>query len=628
MEHAMDRRPNVLFLKFALATLIAASASAQISLPPAGIIDTVSGNDLPGFSGDGGPALKASFGWLSGISVDATGNLFVVDGSRIRKIASSTGIVTTVANVRGVAGLAVDASGNLFISTEATIKKVTMPDGIITTIAGKDSQPGYSGDGGPAVQAEVNGPSKVAIDLLGYIYFADRANHRIRMIDPNGQISTVAGTGLPGFSGDSGPAASAQLNSPGDVVIDVRGNVFIEDSQNYRIRKVAVESGLITTVAGTGEFGFYGDGGLAIGACFGQLTGIAVDVHGDLYLADYSNNRVREIDAATGIISTVAGTGTAGSRGDKGPAVTAELETIYGIALDHSGYLYILNSGLGVIRAVGPGAAQAPSSYLVTLTSSDPKPRMGQYVTLTATVTSNLGLPALSGTVTWYNGSTQIGTSKVDGTGTATMVTELADAGNVTVTASYSGDLSGYATLTIPVYGYSLSADPKSPLFVNAGQNAQFGISLLGFQGFQGPVNLSCAGLPGPGYCSFSATEVIFSETAASHAVSLVVHTQNAAATATGLMPHSGLLFATLCPLLFFFSRARRANAYLRVFTFMMLAVWLTGAVTGCGGSGSPSTTVAPAGDGNKLAQGSYTFTVDATSGNTIVKLPITMTVE
>ena len=622
-------RTKLVSFAFVLAFLISAAASAQIALPPAGIIEKISGNGLTGFSGDGGPALQASFGWLNGIAVDPFGNLFEIDGSRIRKISASTGVVTTVADLTGASAIAADASGSVFVSCQTTIRKITMPGGTVTIIAGTDGQPGYSGDGGPAVRARINGASRVAIDAFGNIYFAESSNHRVRKIAQNGQISTVAGTGVQGFSGDDGPANAAQLNFPGDVAVDADGNLFIEDLGNYRIRKVLVGPGAISTIAGTGTFGFSGDGGPALAAQFGQLKGIALDAQGNLYLADYNNNRVREIAYSTGIISTIAGNGTAGLNGDEGPAISAELETIYGIAVDRLGYLFILNSGVGLTRAVGPGIAQSPTSYSVSLTSSDPKPRMGEYVTLTAKVVSNLGLPATSGTMTWFNGSKKIGTTQVDGTGTTTMVIKLEIAGDVTLSASYAGDLSGYATLALPVFGYSLSAGSSSAVTVPVGQTAQFTINVGAFQGFTGQIDLACVGLPGPGYCSFSTTSINLSQTARTQTVSLAVHTQNPAVAKANSAARSVLMFAGLCPLFLLFTRVKRMRGHLYVLLLAIGGLGLLGAVSGCGTSGTQQASTSSAtSNTNSLPSGTYAFTVNATSGTDTVKLPITVVVQ
>ena len=386
------------------------------------------------------------------------------------------------------------------------------------------------------------------------------------------------------------------------------------DNKRFKDVKTAVHDGVVI---------------YALSAQFGQLTGIAVDGQGNLYLADYNNNRVREIATATGIISTIAGNGAVGLSGDEGPAVCAELETIYGIAIDRFGYLYILNSAVGATRAVGPGPAQAPSSYSVSLTSSDPKPSMGEYVTLTAKVVSNLGLPALSGTVTWYNGSKKIGTSQVDGTGTATMVTDLPDAGDVTLAASYSGDLSGYATLALPVFGYALSANPSGPVTAAAGQSAHFTINVGAFHGFRGQIDLSCAGLPGPGYCSFSTTTVNLSATTTTQVVTLVVHTQNPAVAKANSPSRPGLLFAGLCPLLLLLTRVKRVQGHLGTLMLAIMSFGLGAVLSGCGGYGTQATTVpsTPSSNVNSLPAGTYVFTVNAASENEDVKLPITLLV-
>ena len=163
--------------------------------------------------------------------------------------------------------------------------------GVITTIAGT-GEPGFGGDGGPAVQAQLASPYSVAIDGAGNLYFADQRNHRIRMVDFSGTISTIAGTGEPGFGGDGGPAVEAQLNSPTGVAADAAGNLYIADWLNYRIRKVD-SAGTITTIAGTGEQGFGGDGGLATEARLGRITGVALDGAGAVYFNDWENHRIR-----------------------------------------------------------------------------------------------------------------------------------------------------------------------------------------------------------------------------------------------------------------------------------------------------------------------------------------------
>jgi hypothetical protein len=169
---------------------------------------------------------------------------------------------------------------------------------IIDTIAGTGTA-GYSGDGGLAIEAMLRFPSNIASDASGNLYIADSSNHRIRKVDQNGIITTVAGTGIAGYSGDGGPALSAQLNGPYHIQVDASGNLYIVDYGNKRIRKVD-PNGIITTIAGTGTFGYSGDGGPAVEASFGLMDGIALDSSGNIYVSDSSNYRIRKIDTKAG----------------------------------------------------------------------------------------------------------------------------------------------------------------------------------------------------------------------------------------------------------------------------------------------------------------------------------------
>ncbi|MFI8192701.1 RICIN domain-containing protein [Streptomyces sp. NPDC085946] len=236
-------------------------------------------------------------------------------------------------------GIAVDGTGTLYFSdyNNHRVRKITT-DGKISTVAGAGTA-GYRGDGGPAVAAQLNGPREVAVDGAGTVYIADSNNHRIRKVTADGTISTVAGTGAAGFRGDGGPATAAQLNLPLSVAVDRTGDLYIVDYRNQRVRKISTD-GTISTVAGTGTAGYRGDGGPAVSAQLNNLHGVAVDGAGDLYIADYGNHRVRKV-TADGTISTVAGTGVAGYGGDDGPAVSAKLNGPVGVVVDSAGILYI-----------------------------------------------------------------------------------------------------------------------------------------------------------------------------------------------------------------------------------------------------------------------------------------------
>ncbi|MFJ4336535.1 RICIN domain-containing protein [Streptomyces sp. NPDC088915] len=219
----------------------------------------------------------------------------------------------------------------------------------ISTIAGTGTG-GFGGDEGPAVSARLNYPYGIAVDGAGTLYFSDHGNHRIRKVTADGTITTIAGTGIAGYKGDDVPAASTQLNWPRDVVVDGAGTVYIADSSNHRIRKVAAD-GTISTVAGTGRAGFGGDGGPAASAQLNNPFGLAVDGTGVLYVAEYNGHRVRRI-TTDGKISTVAGTGVAGSKGDGGLATSAQLNRPQALAVNGAGDLYIADSGNHRIRKV------------------------------------------------------------------------------------------------------------------------------------------------------------------------------------------------------------------------------------------------------------------------------------
>jgi sugar lactone lactonase YvrE len=272
--------------------------------------------------------------------------------------------------LNGPSGVAVDVFGDIFIADQqnSRIRKVSA-SGIITTVAGNGTY-GFSGDGGPATSAELNGPSGVAVDASGDIFIADSYNNRIRKVLASGIITTVAGNGIRGFSGDGGPATSAELGTPGGVAVDGSGDIFVADTGNSRIRKVS-PSGIITTVAGDGvpvlsTYVFMsGDGGPATSAELNAPSGVAVDAFGDIFIADSGNdaNFVREV-SASGIITSVAGNGIQGFSGDGGPATSAELSP-WAVAVDGSGDIFIADSYNNRIRKVYPASgATAPAASM------------------------------------------------------------------------------------------------------------------------------------------------------------------------------------------------------------------------------------------------------------------------
>ncbi len=341
----------------------------------AGTIATVAGTGESGFSGDGGPAVRARLNRPADVAVDGAGNLYIVDSLNhcIRQV-DAAGTIATVAGSRTAGfsgdggpavqaqlflprGAATDGAGNLYIADTFNhrIRRIDAAE-IITTVAGTAAagfdgggfdRGGFSGDGGPAAQARLMFPQNVAADGAGSLYIADSGNHRIRRIDAAGAITTFAGTGESGFSGDGGPATQAQLSSPGGAALDEAGNLYIADNGNQRIRRVDA-AGTIATVAGTGESGFDGDGGPVTQALLSGPRGVAVDKEGNFYIADSGNHRIRRVDSA-GIVTTVAGTL---ERGDGGPASQAQLNEPAGAAVDETGNLYIADTFHHRIRRV------------------------------------------------------------------------------------------------------------------------------------------------------------------------------------------------------------------------------------------------------------------------------------
>jgi|DewCreStandDraft_3_1066083.scaffolds.fasta_scaffold00063_13 sugar lactone lactonase YvrE len=386
------------------------------------VITTIAGTGSAGFGGDGGSAKNAQLNGPRGLAVDSAGNIYIADtgNHRIRKIDGS-GNISTIAGsgTRGFGGdgeaatsaqlnapvaVAVSPSGDLYIADAGNHRIRKVSGGTITTIAGT-GLPTFSGDGGPAAQASLNVPLDLVFDEAGNLYVADSGNNRVRKIDPSGVITTVAGSGARGFSGDGGAAQAARLNAPaalavlpdgtimiadmgnnrvravdpqgvihtlvgggigdgGDprqavlnlpygLAVDAQGHLYIADTQHHRIRRVTLgqESPRIETIAGTGISGFNGDDRPAIEAHLNFPRGLAVDAAGNLYVADTFNHRVRKI-TPEGMITTVAGTGRAGFSGDGDLAVRAELRFPLAVAVDADGRLYIADAGNNRVRRV------------------------------------------------------------------------------------------------------------------------------------------------------------------------------------------------------------------------------------------------------------------------------------
>jgi sugar lactone lactonase YvrE len=325
--------------------------------PEPGTLVIFAGTGKTGFSGDNGPAINARMSAVHGLAVDAVGNLYIAEfnNNRVRRV-SPDGIITTFrSNLSSPTYLAFDAAGSLFISDSGNyrIRKVS-PDRIMTTVAGGGHPASGNGDGGPATEAALVWPHGVTVDREGNLFIADWGNAavplrpRIRRVSPDGIITTVAGTGTQGYSGDGGPATEAMLGTPTGLATDAAGNLYIAETgtiyggSGSRVRKVSPD-GIITTVAGKGPSGSSGDGGPATDAWLNWPAGLVVDSAGNLFITEWLGHRVRKV-SPDGIISTVAGGGARLPSLAGAPATAVGLGGVVGIAVDAAGNLYLGDS--------------------------------------------------------------------------------------------------------------------------------------------------------------------------------------------------------------------------------------------------------------------------------------------
>lgn len=375
---------------------------ATLAFTP-GIIGTAAGNGTQGNTGDGGPPLSASFGNPTGVTIDSNGNLYIADpfDASVREVDASTGTISTLAgngsagfsgdggpassaSLTGPYSVALDSAGNLFIAEIGghRVRKVDSSTHVITTVAGIGTS-GFSGDGGPATSAMLYSPSGVVVDSGGNLYIADSDNQRIRKVDSStGVISTIAGNGVFAFGGDGGAATSASLASPYGLAIDAVGNLYIADRYNHRVRKVDAVSGNISTVAGNGVSGFTGDGGAATNCSLNIPFAVAEDAAGNLYIADTGNYRIRKVDVGTGTINTVAGNGASAFAGDGGPATVASLFYPSGVAVGPAGSVFVADGNDWRVRKVD--VSIAPTLAFATL-------QVGQTSSAQSVAVSNVG---------------------------------------------------------------------------------------------------------------------------------------------------------------------------------------------------------------------------------------------
>ena len=341
---------------------IADTANRRIrKVNTSGTISTVAGNGLASYSGDLGQATAAQLNGPTGVGVDTSGSIYVADSLNgvVREVLQG-GTIFSIGGGTLVSpqGVAVDSSGNAYIADpqDNRVRKIGA-DGSFTVFAGNGT-PGYSGDGGAATNAELNWPISLAVDRNGNVYIAEFYNYRIRKVGIDGTITTVAGNGIQGYSGDGGPATLASINGSLGIAVDTAGNLYIADTNNSRVREVTVD-GIIQTIAGTGVPGYTGDGGAAASAQIISPKGVAVDAMGSVYFVD-GTALIRMI-LPGGVITTIAGNGTQGYSGDGGVATQAQLNAPTGLWLDAAGNVYVADTGNNAVRRLQPVGPTSPN---------------------------------------------------------------------------------------------------------------------------------------------------------------------------------------------------------------------------------------------------------------------------
>jgi len=463
----------------AMATVALVPQLATVAHAAVGDITTYAGTGVNGYSGDGGAATNAQVRFPYGFATDAAGNVYFSDETLIRRV-DPAGTITTFAgqSTNGFGGdggpatsaylstpssLAFDGAGNLYVSdnNNGRIRRIT-PAGIISTVAGGGTG---SGNGVSATSVEL-APRCVASDSAGTLYVCDVLTHSIRKVS-GGIITTVAGTGTAGYSGDGGAATSAQLNIPSAALLDGAGNLIVADRNNHRIRKIAT-NGVITTIAGTGTAGTAGDGGPATSAQLYFPDDLARNSAGELFVAEASTHRIRKI--ATNVITRFAGTGTAGYSGDGGPATNAQLNQPYAVGVDASGNVLIGDSLNRRIRRVAATNSSTPVPATVTVSPGSQTKTTGQTATLTAHVTDASGAAIANTTVNFSRSGANPGTGSAvtNASGDATYNYSGGTAGTDTVTATAaSSGANGSATVTWQ------SPPPAQPASVALSPSAQ-----------------------------------------------------------------------------------------------------------------------------------------------------------
>jgi sugar lactone lactonase YvrE len=634
-----------------------------------GLLTAVAGGNGAGYGGDGGPAISAKLNGPLSVATDASGNLYIADAgnNRIRRV--SAGIISTVAGdgtvgFSGDGGAAlgaelaspslvtVDSSGNIYIvdSGNQRIRKVS--NGLISTIIGNGAT-GSGGDGNPAISVELSLAPSVAVDGSGNLYFAEVGAERVRKVS-GGTITTVAGTGTQGYSGDNGPATSAQLSGPLGLAVDAAGNLYIADTGNDRIRKES--NGTITTVAGNGTEGYTGDGGPATSAQLKHPVAVAADSAGNLYIADTGNQVVRKV--SNGVITTIAGKCVSffcsGDAPDSGPAASGQLNGPVGLALDSAGSVYVADAANSGIRKISNGVmttvagtphGSAQNGFVQRGYSGDGGPatsaQMNYPVAIAVDASGNLYIAdalnqrirkVSNGVINTVVGN---GTAGFVGDGGAPLSAELAYPSGVAVDASgniYIADAGNKRIRVVGLAPFSLSSNPTSLTITPPGGNKTATITAVPTAGFSGIVTLSCTvayngqgSATDPPTCQFGSSQLSFTPPA-NGSTMLTVSTTPAQQARAPYGPRGGWKWRTgsLALLLVFLSApaVRRGGQGRRLLLAMtIVAVAL---MPSCGGGSS-------GGGGGQLVggttPGNYAITITAASGgystNTVVSLTV-----
>ena len=446
-----------------------------------GHITTIAGTGTQGFSGDSGPATAAQLDSPQGLALTPTA-LYIADTHNHR------------------------------------IRKLDLATNLLTTIAG--STPGFSGDSGPATAAQLNLPTALTLDASQNLYIADTYNHRIRRIDATtGLITTIAGNGTQGYSGDHSLAIAASIDSPTGLALDASQNIYIADTHNHRIRRIDATTSIITTLAGTGTPSFSGDNAASTAATLALPTGLTLDTSGNLFFADTANHRLRRIDATTGTITTAVGNGTQAFAGDTLPATTASLDSPRAATLSPAGLLTLsdtanqrvrqraADSTINTIAGVATTPkTRAPVSINLTITAAI-NPSIGSPITLTAQIVpTSPGLP--NGTITFLDASSPFAALPIAPNGTASLTISNFPVGPHILTAFYSGDANFFSATSIPTLitiaaipmvspDFSLAPTGATSQVITSGTPANFTFAVKP-QGtsLSSPITLAASGLP------------------------------------------------------------------------------------------------------------------------------------